>query len=121
MGFTITFEVINEEGCDEEHTIPAKYMVCPNCGGSGKTTNPAIDSHGISAEEWNGPDWSGEDKEFYLNGGYDITCVLCKGKNVVLGVDEKACSVELLLKYQQHVKEMKEDAIEQSWEREMGY
>jgi len=78
------FELMDEEGCI---TLPMKFEVCPLCGGTGKHVNPSIDAHGISAEEWD-RDWSYEDREMYMNGGYDVVCYECGGRNVVPAIDE---------------------------------
>ena len=55
----------------------AKWIICGWCDGSGKTTNPSIDSHGISSEEF------AEDPDFrddYFAGRYDICCTECDGR-----------------------------------------
>jgi hypothetical protein len=57
-----------------------RWLVCPVCKGEGKTVNPAIDSHGLTAEDFQeDPDFAGE----YLRGTYDITCNGCDGRRVV--------------------------------------
>jgi len=61
----------------EELSFKAKWIICGWCEGSGKTTNPSIDSHGISAEEF------AEDPDFrndYFAGRYDICCSECDGR-----------------------------------------
>lgn len=61
-------------------TIPGGLIVCPICEGKGKYVNPSIDSHGISAEEFEeDPDFD----ESYFRGDYDIICTCCDGRNVV--------------------------------------
>ena len=43
-----------------EIAVPIKKEVCPVCEGHGIHVNPAIDSHGISSEEfWDDPDFGG--------------------------------------------------------------
>lgn len=76
------FELELEDGsCVVLHT---KFEVCPACEGKGKTVNPAIDSHGISPEEFaEDPDF----EEAYFNGFYDEQCYHCSGKRVVPTVD----------------------------------
>lgn len=60
--------------------MKTKWTVCPVCDGEGKTVNPAIDSHGLTAEDFNeDPDFS----EDYKSGLYDITCRGCDGQRVV--------------------------------------
>jgi hypothetical protein len=57
-----------------------EWIVCPVCGGEGKTVNPDIDAHGLTAEDFReDPDF----REDYFSGMYDITCRGCDGKRVV--------------------------------------
>ena len=84
---TITFETETDEGEEVIYHIPAKYEVCNMCDGHGSHSNPAIDGNGITSEEWNGPDWSEEERETYMSGGYDIQCEECGGKRVELVPD----------------------------------
>ena len=57
-----------------------KWHVCPVCQGDGKTVNPAIDCHGLTAEDFReDPDFA----ESYREGLYDIPCRACNGKRVV--------------------------------------
>lgn len=68
--------------------LPTKMSVCPTCEGRGKYVNPAIDSNGISREDFEGdPDF----EESYFRGAYDVTCGECLGRNVVEVVDERFC------------------------------
>jgi hypothetical protein len=57
-----------------------KWILCPVCNGDGKTVNPAIDAHGLTAEDFReDPDFA----EAYWSGAYDITCRGCNGHRVV--------------------------------------
>lgn len=57
-----------------------KYQVCPVCEGEGKTVNPSIDAHGLTAEDFReDPDFAND----YKNGMYDMTCAACNGQRVV--------------------------------------
>lgn len=70
--------VDTEEG---EVEYKAEYGVCPDCEGKGKYVNPAIDSHGLSSEDFEeDPDF----REDYFGGMYDVTCRSCCGKRVIL-------------------------------------
>ncbi len=80
-----------------EIEVPFKWGVCSTCNGKGKHVNPAIDSHGISQEEWD-RDWSDEDREAYFNGRYDVICSECGGKRVVPEPDENQCH-KMILEY----------------------
>lgn len=70
-----------------------KWVVCPRCEGNGQHTNPAIDGHGISAEEMNelGDDF----REDYMSGVYDIRCSHCGGQRVVPGCPTEGCASAL--------------------------
>lgn len=58
----------------------SKYVICPTCGGEGKTVNPNVDAHGLTAEDFaEDPDFA----ENYMSGLYDVTCGACDGKRVV--------------------------------------
>ena len=66
--------------------LPTKFRVCPTCDGRGSYVNPAIDEHGISAEEMHDdPDFA----ESYFSGAYDVTCAECLGKNVIETIDQE--------------------------------
>jgi len=55
------------------------YILCPVCQGHGTTVNPNIDANGLTAEDFDDPDFA----ESYRNGEYDIPCRGCDGKRVV--------------------------------------
>lgn len=73
--------VVGEDG-ETEAEIPVAFEVCGTCDGQGRHTNPAIDAHGISEEEWD-HEWSPDERELYMGGGYDVQCTECGGKRVV--------------------------------------
>lgn len=79
-------EMFDEE-VGEILSIPIEFGVCPTCDGRGSYVNPSIDSHGISAEEFDeDPDF----RESYMSGHYDVTCEHCQGARVVpVSKDEK--------------------------------
>lgn len=84
---TLTFEELDLGGEDvEDVEVPAKWAICSRCDGEGSHTRPGIDDHGISMEEWHN-DWSEEERETYLSGGYDVTCSCCNGSGKVLVPD----------------------------------
>jgi len=118
---TITFETLDEETCEIEVELPAKYEVCGRCDGEGKHTNPAIDGNGISQEQFDeDPDF----EEDYRAGRYDVECEECKGRTTVLVVDVQECKRQGLEKelkaYYQHRRDLREvDAIYEA-ERRMG-
>ena len=76
----------NEPSETSEIEFPAYNVVCWKCKGKGKHVNPAVDGNGLSREDLD------EDPDFrdgYFSGSFDITCTECKGKNVLLVVDEE--------------------------------
>ena len=81
--------VAQADGSEEEVEvkIPAKFEVCDTCRGKGTHVHPDIDGHGISAEEWNGPDWGEDEQEAYMSGRYDVACYECGGERVIKVVD----------------------------------
>ena len=116
----IRITVWNDQGDEVELVLPAKFEVCPRCSGSGSHVNPAIDGHGITSEEWNGPDWDDDSREMYLSGGYDVPCHRCDGKRVIEILDrDKATQAELVI-YDDHVREIAALEAEEAWERRMG-
>jgi len=75
-------------GSEEDITIelPAKWVVCYDCDGTGKTylgfpasEQPAFTEEDMSRE---GPDFQFE----YMNGHYDKQCPACKGRTTVLEI-----------------------------------
>lgn len=63
-----------------------RYKVCPVCEGEGKYVNPAIDSQGLSQEDFDeDPDF----RESYFAGHYDVPCKCCDGKRVVTEEEER--------------------------------
>lgn len=81
---------------ERELELPARWAICDRCGGDGTHVNPSIDGHGITADEWNGPDWDDESRDTYLSGGYDVPCeARCAGGRVLVP-DEEACASEPL-------------------------
>ena len=73
--------VIGEDG-ETEVEIPVVFEMCSTCGGKGTHVNPSIDAHGISEDEWD-QEWSSDEQEMYLTGGYDVECGECAGRRVV--------------------------------------
>lgn len=98
--------------------IPAKYEVCGRCEGSGSHTNPAVDGHGITADEMYelGDDF----REDYLSGVYDVRCEECRGERVVLVVDEARATTEQLAIYRDNERQEWEYRMEIEAERRMG-
>lgn len=86
---TLTYTFIDPD-TDEETTatFPAKYEVCWDCQGEGRTMVRGMRYHAYTWDEMdeNGPDFA----EDYFGGKYDETCRTCKGQRVNLVADEEA-------------------------------
>lgn len=120
---TITITLIDEEDDNEtELELPAKNEVCSRCEGYGTHDHPDIGGNGITASEWG--EWDQDDRETYLNGGYDVTCEECNGAKVVQVPDEEACDAEQLKALQRWNDQQEADAAydaQCAHERRMGY
>jgi RecJ-like exonuclease len=117
---TIKFETLDEETCEIEVELPARYEVCSRCRGEGKHDHPAF-SNGFSREDLD------EDSDFaegYFRGDYDVVCEQCQGRTTVLVVDADACKAQGLEKeleaYFQHRREIREVDLMTQAERRMG-
>lgn len=76
----------DDENADAEKviTLPAKYVVCSDCEGTGKS------SAYLGAFTQTDMFEMGEDfMDDYMRGHYDRPCEECKGDRVVLEVDEE--------------------------------
>jgi len=102
--------------------LPSKRVVCPQCDGTGKHVNPAIDGHGLSADDFaEDPDFA----ESYFSGVYDVRCELCNGNNVIDEVDEERCKTKLswykgLLRWRTAQKFERDADAERYYERMLG-
>jgi hypothetical protein len=114
--FFLTVE--DDEGCETEHRIAAKMVVCGRCAGKGQHCNPNIDGHGITESEW--AEWGYDEQETYLSGGYDVTCYDCHGKNVVATVDDDRLSDELAALVDDYYQREADYAAERAYEQRMG-
>ena len=119
--YTITVE--DDEGYECDYELPARYEVCDRCEGTGKHDHPAFDN-GITASEW--AEWDQDEREDYLRGAYDVVCTVCKGRRVVLTVDEERLSDEQRKVWEKHREDQYQAAQERAAERryqrmESGY
>ena len=113
-----------DEGDEEEIEFPATFKVCELCNGKGTHTNPSVDSHGISAEEF------AEDPEFeeaYFAGSYDVNCYRCKGDRVEPKINEEYLSDKQKGQFkafndqqEQRVQDESYSRMEAEMERRMG-
>jgi hypothetical protein len=113
-------ELLDDETAEYEAELPVEFEVCDRCRGKGTHTNPNIDGHGISAEEWD-RDWDDESREMYMSGGYDVTCEACHGERVVPVVVEERCDPKVLEHYHNQLKAEYESRLEEASERRYCY
>lgn len=90
----------------EEDRVPARYEVCPNCQGEGKTVNPSIDAGGIPGYVFqNDPEFA----ENYFGGVYDVKCAECNGDRVVLVLNTEVATEEQKEQYDKWLEEKLEE------------
>lgn len=119
--FTPPWAEADEEGNID--TWPGKYVICERCRGTGQHTNPAIDGHGLSAEEmdeWSSPDW--DFREEYMRGTYDIPCEeKCEGGKKLVP-DEDRLTPEQKQEWEDWLRDEAESrAIDRAEARAFGY
>lgn len=129
MNQKITITLYGDDGEEHEHELPAKNEVCSRCEGYGTHLNPSIGEHAYTPEEfYESFDEEGREEYFRRGGIYDVTCECCKGRNVVLMVDEEACKDNANLKpiyeawlkqEEQRLHDEAEWRAEQRWESGM--
>jgi hypothetical protein len=117
---TVSFELDQDEGEPLDCVLPFKFEVCGTCGGKGSHVNPSIDSHGITASEWE-EDYDEESRETYMSGGYDVPCNECGGQRVVPEIDEARADKKCLDAYRAWQKNEYESAAERAYQQRMGY
>lgn len=73
-----------EDG-DVEVMVKGKYVVCPQCEGTGKCLPDGLRGHAFTQEDFEqDPDL----REQLASGFYEVTCGKCKGARVVVVPDE---------------------------------
>lgn len=100
----IYIEFIDEDGTPVD--MPSRKEVCWRCDGRGTHTKPGIDDHGLTAEDFaEDPDFA----EDYYRGRYDVTCSVCKGRNVIDVPDDRVAWSELQQKAHENFLKWQED------------
>jgi len=93
MTHRFQFTLIDGDGDELIHDLPAKHEVCDRCEGHGTHLNPAIGEHAYTRDEFNESFDDDERAEYFRRGGiYDVQCEQCHGQRVVTVVDERACT-----------------------------
>jgi len=100
--------------------VPAKWVICPCCEGSGQVENAAFSS-GFTSSEW--ADEDDDFKENYLSGGYDVACRECDATGKVAAPDMEQLTYpqkRLLATERSFQRQSAEFARECAIERRMG-
>ena len=76
------WSICEETGEEVKITVemPARWVVCEECQGSGTELYGSLKGHAFTMDEMN------EDPEFrenYFGGAYDVQCSRCKGRTTV--------------------------------------
>lgn len=112
----ISFTITNDDGDEIEVALPAKYEVCPCCGGRGRSSAYL---GAITQDEWYN-EWSYDEQEAYLAGEYDRTCPKCDGLRVVAAPDESRANPAILAAYREKERDDAEYEAMCRMERMMG-
>jgi hypothetical protein len=111
---TFEFTAFTADGGIVTISLPAKFVVCHRCAGTGSHTNPSIDGNGITASEM---EEMGDDfREDYMRGVYDIACQTCQGERVISAIDEDRLNAEQRVQWAKHCKEEEADRREDASE-----
>lgn len=106
--------------CDDGYMppveLPTKWAICNECSGHGKSSAYI----GALTEEDIERDWSPEEVDDYMHGGYDRTCEACKGSGKVIVVDEDQCPPDLLKAHLDYLQDEDEYNAICAAERRMG-
>lgn len=90
MSETITLIFADENEQEISIELPAKRIVCTECGGTGFVLAGGLRGESFTESEFYETFEDPEDRaEYFRPGGkYDTQCDLCHGKNVIVVVDE---------------------------------
>lgn len=90
MSKSIEVTVYGENGDEAIFDLPAKVVVCYDCGGEGTVLNESMRGCAYTEqdEEFHDPEF--REQYFRLGGCYDVTCPTCKGRNVVTVIDRNS-------------------------------
>ncbi len=94
---------LNDEGDEEVVSVPAKYVVCWDCEGDGKTLTENLRC-AFTSEEFNDCFDDDESREEYFKGGkgrYGVTCKTCKGRTTIAEPDTSTALGKEYAKYQE--------------------
>jgi len=110
---TFTFTLFDASDTEVTISLPAKFVVCPRCQGTGSHVNPSIDGHGLTREDFDqDPDFA----EGYFRGDYDIPCATCHGERVVSVIDHERLNAEQRAQWDEHLAQ--EEAYRRDYDSE---
>lgn len=79
MSTLMQITIIDDDGDEVEHIIPAVWEICSNCQGNGSHSKHL----GAITQEDLDRDWSADEFDAYLAGAYDKQCEVCHGSGKV--------------------------------------
>lgn len=110
---------IIEDDTGLELHLPTQWEICPTCDGEGQHSR-AVDGNGITASEWNGPEWDEDSRALYLSGGYDQRCDECHGDGKIAVVDESRLTPDQLEWWTRWIESERQYHAIRAAERRMG-
>ena len=103
---TATYPYYFDDGSEILVEVDIRYFACPKCGGKGKH----VDLDKAEDLDWN--NLHPADQDQLEAGTWDVTCIRCEGRRVVIGIDESQCGLEMLEQFRAREKQLKEAALE---------
>lgn len=122
---TLDFTYTDENDEEVTDALPARYEVCPDCAGEGRTLTTSLRG-AFTQEEFAACFDDEESQREYFKGGqgiYGVVCETCTGRTTVLVVDLEALKCADAAMYKRYIKRLREEAAYQRMcraEREMG-
>jgi len=87
MNKVIEITVYDVDGNRVTFALPAKVVVCDDCGGEGTVLNESMRGHAYTEQDEEFHDEEFREQYFRRGGCYDVTCPTCKGRNVITVID----------------------------------
>lgn len=95
--------------------INYEWEICDSCRGDGHHSKHL---GVITYDEWN--EWSDEDQDFYMGGGYDKTCDRCDGSGKVKEIDMENLPDDVKEFIEEYYREVQENIAIRRSEMYMG-
>lgn len=103
----MTVIMTDDDDNETEVSFPIRFEVCNTCEGRGRHVDPNIDSNGITSDEWN--EWDDDEREGYMSGRYDITCLECHGDKVTPEIDNSKMDDKQKELYKKYLDKLNDD------------